>query len=25
VSDAEVALAGVGAAHWGGAMLLTRW
>ena len=25
VPDAEVALAGVGAAHWGGAMLLTRW
>jgi acetyl-CoA acetyltransferase len=25
VLDAEVALAGVGAAHWGGAMLLTRW
>lgn len=25
VPDAEVAIAGVGAAHWGGAMLLTRW
>jgi acetyl-CoA acetyltransferase len=25
VAEAEVAIAGVGAAHWGGALLLTRW